>query len=292
MKTSTEIASAAHFVGEAKAIELIAKSGFDAWDFSMFDMVLYDWGKKIYLPSEHPLSGNDYLKFARNLAHVAKECGIECNQSHAPFPSNTPFIIPYLKRAIECTAEAGGKICVIHPNNYKSAEENAEMYFEVLPYAKECGVKIAAENMWSWDNEKDQVAFAACMTPADFNAHLDAVNDDFLVACVDIGHCEMRGTGTNSAEMIRALGKRVRALHIHDNDLRHDSHQLPFTMQINFDAVVDALYDIGYDGYFTLECDNYLSSRNDNNIEAGVKTMADTARRLADMFDAKSLKNR
>ena len=36
MKTSTEIASVARITGEERAIELIAKAGFDAWDFSMF----------------------------------------------------------------------------------------------------------------------------------------------------------------------------------------------------------------------------------------------------------------
>ena len=38
MKISTEIGSASRIVGEHKAVELIAKAGFDAWDFSMFAM--------------------------------------------------------------------------------------------------------------------------------------------------------------------------------------------------------------------------------------------------------------
>ena len=38
MKISTEIASAAKIIGEEKAIEYYAKAGFDAWDFSMFEM--------------------------------------------------------------------------------------------------------------------------------------------------------------------------------------------------------------------------------------------------------------
>lgn len=42
MKISTEIASAAALVGEEKAVEYTAKAGFDAWDFSMFDMCKYD----------------------------------------------------------------------------------------------------------------------------------------------------------------------------------------------------------------------------------------------------------
>ena len=36
--TSTEINSAARIIGEERAVELYAKAGFDAWDFSMFEM--------------------------------------------------------------------------------------------------------------------------------------------------------------------------------------------------------------------------------------------------------------
>lgn len=158
MKISTEIASAAALVGEEKAVEYTAKAGFDAWDFSMFDMCKYDWSAGCFLPNDNPLASDNYLAFARRLKQIGLDNGILCNQSHAPFPSRGP-IIPYLKRALECTAEAGGKICIIHPDNYLSAQENAEMYFDLLPFAKECGVKIATENMWGWDTEKDQSSF-------------------------------------------------------------------------------------------------------------------------------------
>ena len=43
MKISTEIGSASKIVGEKKAVELVAKAGFDAWDFSMFNMCRYDF---------------------------------------------------------------------------------------------------------------------------------------------------------------------------------------------------------------------------------------------------------
>ena len=115
-------------MGEEKAIEYIAKAGFDAWDFSMFSMWDYDWNTKTFSKSNHPLAGNDYLKFARKLKNIGLDNGIVCNQSHAPFPSVMPQCISFLKRAIECTAEAGGQICIIHPQNDKNAEENAEMY--------------------------------------------------------------------------------------------------------------------------------------------------------------------
>ena len=287
MKISTEIGSAAKIIGDERAVEYTAKAGFDAWDFSMFDMVNYDWSTGKAEITNHPLNTGNYASYARKLKQIGLDNGIVCNQSHAPFPSCSKEIRSMMKRAIECTAEAGGKICIIHPDNDKSAEENAEMYMELLPFAKSCGVKIAAENMWYWNHEKDEACFAACSTPESFNAHLDAVNDDYLVACLDIGHAEMRGLNTSAVEMIKALGKRLCALHIHDNDRWHDSHQIPFSMDIDFEKVVAALREIKYNGYFTLESDQYLKDRTPENVLDGLKNMADTAKRLADMFEQK-----
>jgi sugar phosphate isomerase/epimerase len=143
-----------------------------------------------------------------------------------------------LKRSIECTAEAGGKICVIHPATYATPQENisrnAELYNRLLPFAKEHGVKLATENMWTWDKQNDCAGFAACTTPENFNGLLDAVNDEYLVACLDIGHAEMMGDRTNATRLIYALGNRLKALHIHDNDKRKDLHQIPFSLKINF----------------------------------------------------------
>lgn len=286
MKTSTEICSAARKIGEEKTIEYLAKAGFDAWDFSMFDMCRYDWGKNILLPNSHPLAGDNYLAFARRLKQIGLDNGIVCNQSHAPFPTACAEIRAYYKRAIECTAEAGGQICIIHPDNNKSAEENAEMYAELLSFAKDCGVKIATENMWNWDDEKDESSFAACATAEDFVKHIDVVNDDFLVACLDIGHAEMRGSGSGAVNMIKALGNRLQALHIHDNDRWHDSHQIPFSMSIDFDPIVKALKCIDYQGYFTLEADNYLGDYTEDNIFEGICNLENSVRRLADMFEA------
>ena len=284
MKISTEISSASAIVGEAKAIELYGKAGFDAWDFSLFAMCRYDWQNKALFPNTHPLAGDDYLAFARKLRQIGEDNGMVCNQSHAPYPAYCKEIRDYFKRAIECTAEAGGKICVIHPDNYKSAEENAEMYAELLPFAKEHGVKIATENMWNWDDAKGQAAPAACSSPKSFCDHIDLLKDDYMVACLDIGHAEMRGLDTNAVEMIHTLGHRLQALHVHDNDKWLDSHQIPFSMNIDFTAVVKALKEIGYPGDMTLEANAYLKGRTPENILDGMKDMAAAARRLRDMM--------
>lgn len=285
MKISTEIGSLSKHVGEEKAVEMVAKAGFDAWDFSMFAMCKYDWRTQTVLPTDHPLAGNDYLALARKLKKIGLDNGIVCNQSHAPFPTGNAVIRSYFKRAIECTAEAGGKICIIHPDNPSSAEVNAELYNELLPFAESYGVKIAAENMWSWNDKEDQASFAACATPEDFCKHIDIVNSENLVACLDLGHAEMRGLGTSAVEMIKALDKRLQALHIHDNDKWHDSHQIPFSMDIDFVPIVKALKEIDYNGYFTLEADTYLNDCPPEQLEEKVGNLARAAKKLAEMFE-------
>lgn len=285
MKISSEIRSAAALVGEERAIELMATAGFDAWDFSMFDMCRCDWERRTAFPSPHPLSGPGYLAFARRLKRIGLDNGIVCNQSHAPFPSRFKGIGPWLLRAIECTAEAGGEICVVHPDNDASPEENAELYGSLLPFARSCGVRLAAENMWNWDGAQDRACFAACATEASFLAHLDAVGDPFLVACLDVGHAEMMGPGVSAQGLVRSLGPRLRALHLHDNDRRHDSHQIPFSLSIDFLPIVRALKEIGYAGYFTLEADRFLSAYTAETAFAGISRLAEAARRLALLYE-------
>lgn len=285
MKISTEIWSTSNHVGEERAIELLAKAGFDGWDFSMFEMARIDWNTYEVLDKPHPTNQPDYLKFARRLKQIGLDNGIVCNQSHAPFPTRVPKIREvYLKRAIECTAEAGGEICIIHPDNNASAEENAEFYNELLPFAKEHGVKIATENMWNWENGAKTACAAACSHHDDFCKHIDIVNDEYLVACLDIGHAEMAGLNTSAPEMIRALDKRLKALHIHDNDKIGDSHQIPFSMNIDWAPIAKALKDIDYGGYLTLEADRYLSAYNKDNVFEGVCELAKSARRLEQMI--------
>lgn len=159
------------------------------------------------------------------------------------------------------------------------------MYGELLPFAKACGVKIAAENMYNWDSQKGESCFAACATAEDFAAHLDAVDDPFFVACLDIGHAEMSGSGSGAVNMIYALKRHLQALHLHDNDKRHDSHQIPFSMQTDFAAVVKALNEVDYHGFFTLEADAYLRDYTSENILEGLQNLAASAKRLAVMFE-------
>ena len=267
MYISIDISAFAKYGCARDVVRLLQGAGFDAYDFSFFD-------KRF---SAEFFDGDDYLERAKDFRAFTDSLGIVCNQTHAPFPTFVPThrpMYPWLTpndhasynaltlrnvlRSIEVSAVLGAKVCVVHPANDGSAEQNAEFYKTLEPAARRCGVKIALENMWNIENGK--ICAAACSHPSDFKKHLDLLPADVFVACLDIGHAEMAGLDTSAVEMIYALKDRLHALHIHDNDQVNDSHQLPFTMKIPFEQVLAALKDVGYSGDVTFESSYFASN--------------------------------
>jgi len=281
---SSEIGGAARLVGEEKAVKYVAKAGFDAWDLSMVIMARPDYTTGRLKQYDHPYTGRNYLSFVRQLKKIGEDNGIVCNQAHAPFPTKYTEIRLYLPRALECAAEAGAKCCVIHPMNKGTIEENVELFRCLLPIAKSFDMPIVTENMWNWNNDKTEIISAACSNPESFAALVDAVDDPYFAACLDIGHANIRGCQTSPGAMIRGLGSRLAALHIHDNDGLRDSHIPPFTGTVDFDDTVKALREIGYKGDFTMECNEYLAKGEVETLEERFDIVANAARKLKIMF--------
>ena len=57
-------------------------------------------------------------------------------------------------------------------------------------------------------------------------------------------------------------------------------------MNIDFVPIVKALKDIDYKGWFTLEADVFMKAYNKDNAFEGVKRLQESARKLADEFEA------
>ena len=264
MIISTTTDAYAQKFGEHDAIKYLAQAGFDAFDYSLFYM--HDENKK------HPLLRDDYKEYAQSLRRTADEHNIACNQSHAPFPSyianpnaeqskHNEIIVPIIVRAMEAAAILGAKIIVVHPITLDDPVEqkdfNLNFYNNLLPYCKKFNIKVALENMWGWDDKNKKVTPGACASGVQFCEYIDALDSDWFTACIDLGHAEMQGSGGGSApELIHALGDRLEALHIHDNNKINDTHALPFMGKMDWEPIMLALRDINYSGDFTFECDD------------------------------------
>ena len=256
---STEIHSYRKYGDDKAVVKMLKDSGFTAYDFSFFN----GWLKVV-----DALIADDYQAWFTDFRKFADGIGIACNQTHAPFPTmkkgeeeyNAEIFLKIV-RAIQASGILGAKVCVIHPCNDYTPEENAEMYLRFAPYARKANVKIGVENMWNWWHygEADgHVMPAACSHQEDFFAHMELLPKDVFVACVDIGHAEMmHAFGTDASKMIERLGNYMKAMHLHDVDLVHDCHSLPFAQKIDYAPIIEALRKIGYEGDITLEADTF-----------------------------------
>ncbi len=289
MILSTQNVAAVGAFGYEKAADLIAKAGFDAIDFSMFTMPDECFGKE------------NRAAFTKRMRVLAADAGVYFNQAHAPYPSllgdeGDVARMESIRTAIIAAGELGARDIVVHPAKYlpyaTSAQElfeiNMQMYGSLIPLAKEVGIKIAVENMFTRDRTTNIISDAPCSRPEEFCRYVDALGSPHVTACLDIGHAHLVGQTPDG--MIRALGGRIGALHVHDNDLVHDLHTLPFVGKIDWNAVTDALSEISYDGDFTFEADSFLYSLPNDLIPHALTFMAKVGRHLADEIEDKRSK--
>ncbi|MBQ3847406.1 MAG: sugar phosphate isomerase/epimerase [Clostridia bacterium] len=297
MLLSIQNSHLATIFGIEESIRILKETGFDAYDMSLFDMAYSD---------EYIFNTDEYKQYAKKLRRCADSLGIVCNQAHAPFPSSfgnrekDEDMYFKIVRSMEIASILGAKIIVVHPKqhlrfatkgNPQLLEEiNIDFYRSLIPYCKKFNVKVAAENMFQWDGAEDRALDSTCSAGDEFVRYIDRIDSDEIVACLDIGHVQI--LNRDIPEMIKALGHdRLKALHIHDNDGRHDLHTLPYTVHfghfIDFEAFAKALADIDYDGDFTFEADNFLS-RFPNELKGdATRLTAETGRLLMKMIEAK-----
>lgn len=263
MKLVTQTDVLARTYGDEEAIKILAQNGFDALDWSFFEMT----------QGEGPWCREGWREHALHLKEVAQQCGIGFSQAHAPFPSSRgeePYdtvIFERILRSMEVASIFGVRTIVVHPmqhlpyskNRRQLFQMNLDFYRRLIPYCEKFHIRVAAENMWQYDDRRHYVLESVCAGSEEFCALLDELNSPWIVGCLDIGHCGlMEG---EPADFIRALGQhRLQALHVHDVDFLHDCHTLPFMEKIDWESVTSALAEIGYTGDFTFEADNFLAA--------------------------------
>ena len=274
---STSIVPLVRLGNMEKVVSVLKETGFDSFDMTM--MYKLDSFDLLF-------TADDYIDRAKRLRHFIDEIGITCNQSHGFAPGlASSFSLEeinrrenYIKRAIEITSILGGKYCVIHPAVDCSFEENVKYIISLLPAAHKNNIKIAIENMPSKEGE----LFGS---PEDIVKLIDMIGDEYVVACLDIGHAEMSYPKTSAVEFIDKLGDKLACLHIHDNDKIHDLHRLPFTFEINFEEVIDALKRNSYQGDVTFEVDYYFQRIPNGLFLDSIKYLHAVGKYLRDRLD-------
>ena len=264
--------------GIEKMFDVLASAGIEGIDFNN-DVAEY-------CTTEHD------EHFYRELGKYAASRGVAICQAHAPFPSSYVEEDRAAKRfeeivqGIRNAAYLGAPMIVVHPCTHLdfSVEGNPEILFEynlnfykrLIPVARECGIRIAIENI-------GRVSITS--TPERLNRLFDTLCDPVFTVCFDVGHCLLQGV--DPAEAIRAIGPRLvdGCTHVHDNNGDRDTHTLPYYGKVDWESVMKALADIGYAGDLNYEASAFIKDIPVALYEDGLAYMAKVGHYLIGRFE-------
>lgn len=237
--------------GMKETFDIFAKVGIQGIDFNN-DVTEY-------YTDEHDEA------YYRELGSYAARSGVAICQAHAPFPSSyveedrTEKRFKEIVNAMRNASYLGAPMIVVHPCvhlNY-SVDGNPEILFDynvnfyrrLIPYAREFGIKIAIENIGR---------VSVTSTPERLNRLYDELNDDVFTVCFDVGHCLLEGV--DPADAIKKIGHRLvnGCTHVHDNYGNTDAHTLPYYGKIEWEQVMKALAEIGYQGDLNYEASGFI----------------------------------
>ena len=291
MKISTQTGSFMKYFSDKEIVNMLYNAGFDAIDYSFFDTSRCN----------PDVSDAEYKERFTELRKYAEDKGLYFNQSHAPHPSSlideafTKRRFSELITSLKNSSYLGVRNIIIHPlqhlryytgDNIEALYEmNIEFYNRLIPYCEEYGITVCTENMFQAYGDSYKLWDSTCSKAEEFVRYIDGIGSPYVKACVDIGHTVL--VGENPVKMIKSLGHRVAALHVHDNDGIRDEHTLPFHGIIKWNEVTRALHDIGYSGEITLEAEGFFRASGvpGEAFVAGIKYSADIARLIGDMVE-------
>ena len=222
--------------------------------------------------------------------------GLSIAQAHAPYHTYSSKNLPFADYATK-TYQKVIKLCgyascpqvVIHSfsrvaDDYGITdrdvyEANIKMYRALIPTALESGVTILLENLFT--NCNNRKFAGACSDPHEAVLYIDTLNEiagkEIFGLCFDVGHLNLVRCAI--PEYLNVLGKRVKALHVHDNDGDRDLHQAPFTGTVRWNDLCDSLRRIGYEGDLNLETYKQTSPKRceEEMVRPSLKFMAEAA---------------
>ena len=255
-------------------LKMYKDAGIDGIDFS------FDYLRVCpYPPFGRPFYKKD-IEELKSILSVYKDAfekhGIVVAQTHSPSPiykfdkneqEYNDYLLEATKKCIELTAWLGAKYIVIHPAHDSSCvlydEEkpvNIKFFSQMIDTAKRFGVTICLENMWA--EKGGRIFDSSCSDPYEACNYVDTLNDmageEIFGFCFDVGHANI--CGRHMQNTLRVLGKRVKALHIHDTDGMNDNHTIPYASSssggkpmTDYNGFLAGLRDIGYDGFLNFE---------------------------------------
>jgi len=216
------------------------------------------------LSDEHGLQllsrDEDVVKTGRAFAEFLHQRNFEISQGHLWLRiklCSDETALAQLFRWVDLYEAIGIKNMVLHCDNLVNTDlsrqekirRNVTKLRELAEHVKDKEITICLENLRPHSPTETDLIDA---TARDLLTIIEEVGSPRFGICLDTGHLNL--TTKDQREFILTAGKKLKALHIADNEGVTDQHMMPFTKgRIDFSEVVRALREIGYEGIFNLE---------------------------------------
>ncbi|MCR5041762.1 MAG: sugar phosphate isomerase/epimerase [Clostridia bacterium] len=280
----------------------IAEWGFDAVDANIDHLLDGDDIRKHNIPDVLVNGGKECMELFRPWAEAAKKYGVDNFQAHAPFPScisdspeTNERMIEVLKNMIRGCSVMDCRNLIVHPFFLRYSERlspkdewelNIESYSKLIPAARENGVTVCLENMFSGYRGKNYAACCSDVTTA--CEYVDTLNslagEKAFGFCLDTGH--MLLCSLDAKDTVVELGDRISALHIHDNNGINDQHLAPYMGILDWNRFIDGLKEIRYDKTLSFETFNVWGVVDADVMDSMMRYIADCGRMIARRISA------
>lgn len=232
----------------SEGLRFMKDRGFDAADFSMknIENLQTEWQTVVEAALE-----------------AGKSYGIKYEICHLPFdgkvafePERIPAFNEKMLRCIEAAKMLSVDYAVLHPNTWnipvedydrKAQYDSVMRHFEpFVEKAEKLGVSLAVENMRLAPTSRPTHRY--CQEPEELCEIADACG---INVCWDFGHANIGSL--KQSEAIAYVGKRLKVLHVNDNNKIDDDHVPPFSGKVDWLDAMKGLSDVGFDGLFNFE---------------------------------------
>lgn len=250
-----------------ESLQFIKECGFEAIDYNISNLFANTFNEE-KLTSFFDKTEEELYEYFKPMKKAVEANGIRLSQAHGigtvyykGEDQKNEYLMQVTDKMIAICAYLECPMLVIHPwtgwlfRMENEHETNMQIYRRLMPVAKKYGIKICLENYPHSDAKE------ACEYIDDLNAE---AGEEVFGYCYDVGHAIF---GKQDAyQDIVTLGKRLIAVHLHENNGEGDTHLSPFTqlnkegnaLAFDWEKAIVAFREIGYGGALSFETFNAI----------------------------------
>ncbi len=213
------------------------------------------------------LSDDEIRERMKKIRQATEAAGIKIWSVHMPYGRDIDLsllneaerkqVVAFHRKLLDFCRILQPKIILFHPSFYLGLNEREARKEQLIKSAielnetvKKMGATLVIENMLGYELKKDQDRENPLCRTVEETVEIMGRLPETIFSAVDMNHI------TEPEKLIRALGNRLKSVHVSDGNGKKECHYLPGSEggQNNWNEILAALNEANYEGPFMFEC--------------------------------------